>query len=29
MPPKESGISQVSPEEIQTIKEWINKGAKD
>lgn len=29
MPPKESGISQVSPEEIQIIKEWINKGAKD
>lgn len=29
MPPKDSGITQVSAAEIEIIKEWINKGAKD
>lgn len=28
MPPKDSGISRVSAQEIEIIKEWINKGAK-
>lgn len=29
MPPKSSGISQVSAAEVEIVKDWINKGAKD
>lgn len=29
MPPLDSGISPVSKEDIEVVKEWINKGAKD
>ena len=29
MPPFDSGISGISTEELETIKDWIKKGAKD
>jgi uncharacterized membrane protein len=29
MPPMDSGISGITPEELETVREWIRKGAKD